>query len=58
MERSYKIEMCPNIVKFGHCIDSYIDCKFAHHPNILNKTLPETKLHLLKNNLDSTEVVS
>ena len=54
MSRTYKNEMCPNIIKYKQCNESYSQCKFAHHPNILNKTLPEKKLQLLKNNLENT----
>jgi len=51
----YKIEMCPNIIKFGKCSESYLNCKFAHHPNILNLTQPETQIKLLGNNLEVTK---
>lgn len=51
----YKIQMCPNIKTLGKCKESYHDCKFAHHPNILNLTQPETQIKLLQNNLDFTK---
>ena len=46
--------MCENIRKTGKCKDSYHNCKFAHHPNILNLVKPNTQIGLLKNNLEIT----
>lgn len=50
----YKLSMCENIKKTGKCKDSYHNCKFAHHPNILNLVKPNTQIGLLKNNLEIT----
>jgi len=54
MVGKYKTEMCPNIIKLGHCPDSFSGCKYAHNPNQLNLIPPQKDKQLMKNNLSVT----